>query len=324
MTERAYVTVDRAEAPRIIEVASVGNGGADVITIQDLHDTLNSNTLAAGDPDDSLENMDDDFLTDAAGKSVLGVGKLTGITETLQFAQVAFEGNYTPAEQGTATAVGTTTLTDAGATFISNNVRRGAVILNWGDRSAAEVLEVISETVLRHRSLQMGTNNDWTIGDDYSVINVIQKSVADGNLVAVEADGVTPQDPILPTFCTQVIVESDTSAAQVATSGLTPTQQEIRDALQLAPTGISAAGSIDDLLAVITANQGTQDSVLDLIRLLLQNKTVTNRESVPPRIEVYADNGTLLYTAPIFEDAAGTQPYQGTGIERRERLELVP
>ena len=61
MTERAYISVDRADSPRIVEVAALPTGSNEV-TVQDLHDTLNSNTLDAGDPD--LDNLDDDFIID--------------------------------------------------------------------------------------------------------------------------------------------------------------------------------------------------------------------------------------------------------------------
>ena len=163
MTERAYITVDRAEYPRLIEVAEIGVGGSDEVAIQDLHDTLNSNTLPAGDPDDSLDNMDDDFLINSAGKEDLGGGVKVGITSTLQNAQIAFAGNYTPAETGVATTADSsgTVLTDTGALFVTNGVQRGAVILNWDDHSVAEVLRVVGENVIEHRPLQGGSNDDW-------------------------------------------------------------------------------------------------------------------------------------------------------------------
>lgn len=308
MTERAYVTVDRADSPRLVEVASVGGGGADEISIQDLHDTLNSNTLPAGDADDSLDNMDDEALVASEGKATLGVGLETGITLSLQNAQLAFEGNYVPAQTGTATAIGTTTLTDAGATFIANGVERGAVILNWDDQGATEVLEVLSETQLRHRPFSTGIGMDWQIGDNYSIFNVIRKRVTDGNLVAVDADGITPIDSIFPTFCTQVTVELDTSAAQVATSGLTPSQQEIRDALTLPRSLAPQVDSVDELLdstpadVVAALGAASYDGVpyTDVIAMLLAMATGRIRETVigsDKQYEIFAqDNTTVLYT----------------------------
>jgi hypothetical protein len=218
MTERSYITVDRAESPRLIEVVGALSGGSDEVIIQDLHDTLNSNTLTAGDPDDSLDNMDDDFMIDSAGKEDLGGGVQVGITSTLNNAQVAFEGNYTPAQTGAATSadVSGLTLTDTSATFITNGVARGYWIINFTDQSVTEVLRVISETVLEHRILRAGINNDWSISDQYSVFEVIQKEIAGGNLVAVDDSDTFPLgddiSPVFPTFATQVITTRSASA----------------------------------------------------------------------------------------------------------------
>jgi hypothetical protein len=234
MTERAYITVDRGllgvtGIPRLFEVAAPGSGGSDILVLQDLHDTANSNTLPAGDPDDSLDNMDDDFLLDSGGKQSLGGGREVGITTTLHNSQIAFEGNYTPQQTGTATSTDApgTTLTDLSAQFQTNLVERGAVLINYTDRSVTEVLKVVSETVLIHRVLKNGIANDWTIGDAYDIFNVIQKQVNDGNLSAVLDDAPFPTgselNPIFPTFATQVVVARDVSAALIpGQSGLQP------------------------------------------------------------------------------------------------------
>ncbi len=307
MTERAYITVDRAESPRIVEVAEPGAGGSDDLIIQDLHDTLNSNTLPAGDPDDSLDNMDEPFLLDSQGKAVLSSTLNTGITAVLQNGQLAFEGNYTTAQIGTATSVDATgtSLTDLSAAFQANGVKRGAVIINFDDRSVTEVLRVNSENQLDHRILQAGIANDWTIGDNYAIFNVIQKSVGSGNVVAVDTDGVTPIDAIFPTFATQVVVEKDTSAAQVAAAGLTPSQQQIRDAQKLAPSGgVPATGSVDELLlsnpANVVAALGAElyDNVAykDVIVILLAmaNGRIKENPIGSKIFEVYEQDGTTI------------------------------
>lgn len=56
-----------------------------------------------------------------------------------------------------------------------------------------------------------------------------------------------------------------------------------------------------------------------LTRKITQNKLVTNRTS--GELEIFDDDGSALISAPIYEDADGTQPYRGQGVERRERLE---
>ena len=98
MVERAYMSVLRAESPRLIEIAAPGAGGSDEAVAQDIHDTLNSNTLPAGDPDDSLDNMDDDFMISSAGKEELGGDVEVSITSTLQNAQLFFAGEPMIAE----------------------------------------------------------------------------------------------------------------------------------------------------------------------------------------------------------------------------------
>jgi hypothetical protein len=184
------------------------------LALQDLHDTLNSNTAQASAADDSLDSMDDDPLIDSAGKEALGGGQLVGITSTLQDAQVAFAAKTTPVETGTATSadVNGTSLTDTAATFITNGVKRGAMIMNFTDQSLCEVLKVNSETQLDHRPLVEGIANDWGIGDVYKIWNVEQVNIAGGNLVALESDGVTELDPVFPTAFTQVVRTASASA----------------------------------------------------------------------------------------------------------------
>lgn len=213
MTERSYISTIWGLSPRLIEVETVTGGGADQLSIQDLHDSLKSNTLQASESDDSLESIDDDPLIESAGKEDLGDGKLVGITATLLDAQIAFKSDYTPAETGTATSadVNGTSLTDTAAGFVTNGVERGAVILNFDDRSVAEVLKVNSETQLDHRVLQNGLNDDWTSGDNYKIFNIVQKELNGGNAVGTDLIG-DPLSPIFPSAFTQVIRTSSSSA----------------------------------------------------------------------------------------------------------------
>jgi hypothetical protein len=52
---------------------------------------------------------------------------------------------------------------------------------------------------------------------------------------------------------------------------------------------------------------------------LLRNKVVTNPATGV--MTVYDDdNTTPLYTANVYEDVAGTLPFDGTGANRRDRL----
>jgi len=213
MTERSYINTIWGLSPRLIEVETVTGGGADSLSVQDLHDTLKSNTLPAGEADDSLDSLDDEPLITSAGKEPLGDGKLVGITATLLDAQIAFKSDYTPAETGTATSADAngTSLTDTAAGFLTNGVERGAVIINFDDRSVAEVLKVNSDTHLEHRVLQNGSNNDWLSGDNYQIFNIVQKELNGGNAVGKDAVG-DPLSPIFPSAFTQVIRTSSSSA----------------------------------------------------------------------------------------------------------------
>lgn len=56
-----------------------------------------------------------------------------------------------------------------------------------------------------------------------------------------------------------------------------------------------------------------------LILKILRNKTVTNPSTGV--MTVYDDDGTtVLFTANIFQDASGTTPYDGNGINLKDRL----
>ncbi len=91
----------------------------------------------------------------------------------------------------------------------------------------------------------------------------------------------------------------------------------IQNQVQVIPT--NSAG-----LIVIQSGSGlnaTQDARLKAAYDILRGKNVINRST--GEIEVYDDAGALLYTAPIYEDAAGTVPVGANSvkIDRRDRLE---
>lgn len=186
MAERSDITVDWGISPRLIEVALPSTE----VIAQDLHDTLKSNTLQAGEADDSLENMDDDPIIDSAGKENLGGGLEVGITSTLLDAQVAF-GRTAPRSTttDTVTTAGTDRCICSGATFITDGVVRGDWVLNWTDQSVSEVLQVISETELRVRtpSGMAASSDDFAVNDVITVWEVDTATLAGGNFVAEDA-----------------------------------------------------------------------------------------------------------------------------------------
>jgi len=59
--------------------------------------------------------------------------------------------------------------------------------------------------------------------------------------------------------------------------------------------------------------------LVTLLAKLARNRTVT--DPVTGTMRVYDDDGvTVLVEADLYEDVAGTQPYQGQGADRRDRL----
>ena len=72
----------------------------------------------------------------------------------------------------------------------------------------------------------------------------------------------------------------------------------------------------------VQIRQSVSGSLLDAeeMRKILQNKAVTSQAT--GRMTIYDDDGvTPFLEGDIYEDADGTIPYRGDGIERRERLE---
>ena len=129
-------------------------------------------------------------------------------------------------------------------------------------------------------------------------------TIAGGNLV-----GGLANDPVAYSAGVQVLIIQSAASTIVATTGggTSLTQQQVRDAMSLAPTLASGYPS------------GSIDQQVSLARKIAQNKMVT--DPVAGTITIYDDdNVTVLLTAPLYQDAAGTTPYSGNGADRRERL----
>jgi len=208
MAERNDISVDWAESPRIIEVAAPSQA----LEIQDLHDTLRADT-GVGFAESDLDNLDEPYLIDSAGKENLGGGVTVGITSTLQNGQVAFESRLTPTSSGSVTTPDSNgrTLEDSGATFITDGVTRGAVVINFSDQSITEVLKVLSQTQLACRVLRAGTTNQFTASDAYKIWNVVQCEISGGNLVAQD-QAAQELAPVFPTAFTQIVRTASSSA----------------------------------------------------------------------------------------------------------------
>ena len=62
-----------------------------------------------------------------------------------------------------------TTLTDAGANFVTNGVKVGHIVRNVADGNSFGVVITVAEGVLTHTKLQLGSVNDWETADAYEV-----------------------------------------------------------------------------------------------------------------------------------------------------------
>jgi len=216
MTTRTDIVVDFKRSPRIAEIAV----GSVEIIMQDYVDTIRP-------IESSFTAMSHPYLLNAEGKAVLGGGKLTGITNTEQDLKLAFNPDTTPAETGTVTTgsspptpTGEISFTDTAALFETNGVARGSMVVNFTDQSIADVIEVLSETSLTTKTLVNGIGNTFDVLDVYHVFNITQVTATGGNLVGVDSVG-DPANAVLPTAFTQVINESDVSAALISGTGVT-------------------------------------------------------------------------------------------------------
>jgi hypothetical protein len=152
-----------------------------VATIQEIHD-------AARAFEANQMELDDPILVSAGGKEDLGGGNAVAVTLSIlngwriRFAARAGPayvackitgGNLVRADPipGTATSNDAgTVLTDTNAMFASDGILEGDVLTNVDDGSTASVLTVDSETQMTHTALTGGSENDWDIGEAYSVV----------------------------------------------------------------------------------------------------------------------------------------------------------
>ena len=200
MTIIAGTIVDWTVSPRIITFPIAENSA----NVTDIQDTLL-------DLEDSEEGIVFKHLREMSGGEDLGGGVSVGFTMELQNAQLSFAARVTPLETGTITTPGTTTLIDSTATFQTNLVGRGDLVINVTDSSQCTVISVDSEIQLTTTALTGGVGNDFGSSDAYDVYDVEQCNVDGGNVVAVDSGG-SPIDSVFPTFGTQIVRTSASSA----------------------------------------------------------------------------------------------------------------
>ena len=227
MATREDVVLDFEPSPRI---AIVDSPSVEFV-VQDIVDTLRKR-------EDTFRGQTETKLINASGKEDLGGGVAVGITAELQDTQIAFEGRTAPAETGTVTTNssapignsparkdGLIELIDSNANYVSTNIQRGSLVINFTDNSVAEVYSVISPTTLITRLPSNGATNTHQIGDVYHVFNIIQCELIGGNLVGADENG-DPLTPVSPTAFTQVIRTASSSATLSSIGGAIPSAGE--------------------------------------------------------------------------------------------------
>jgi hypothetical protein len=212
--------------------------------------------------------MSHPFLASAGGKDDLGGGKLVDITMTQENVKLAFEARTTPAETGQVTTgsvaplLGEISFTDTGADFTAGNVARGSLVINFTDRSIADVVSVDSIDTLTTKTLVNGIDNTFAVADFYHVFNVTQVVVQGGNLLAVDdLDVVT--NAILPTSFSQVVVTLSSSGT---IAGLPDLEADIAAILAQTTADAQAAAVWD---ALISAHDVTSSFGEFVVRRLL-------------------------------------------------------
>jgi len=206
MASRNDLDITYNDDPRVAEVQAPS---AEII-MQDLVDTLR-------DAEYSWQGNTFKKLVNASGKEDLGGGVKVGITVAMQNLLLAFAGRTTPAETGTVTSnpgssiAGRDQFVDTSADFVTANVQRGSLVINFTDFSIADVISVDDLNTLTTKTLVNGTGNTYDVADVYHVFNIVQVSATGGNLTAVDALQATIA-AILPTAFTQVVLTSSASA----------------------------------------------------------------------------------------------------------------
>lgn len=235
--------------PRVLNVpAAHGDASA-----QEIWDTLSEEAA-------KLENLIYKKLLDrpkGGGKATIGVGKATGITVPMSNVQVQFEPQVIKVSTGsvtTADAAGET-LIDSLATFITDGVARGDLVLNTADASHSTVLRILSETSLVATPLLGGTDNQYDLTDGYEILDQVRRAITDGDVIAFDHLEAT-LNPILTAFGIDSTVELSTSPALSISSGV-PTRGEALPNFSFLM--VSSSDHISDATALTVTAQVQKD-----------------------------------------------------------------
>jgi len=272
------LTVNTQVSPRIVTVAA-----PDVtISVQEVLDLLR-------EWEDSPAQMDDPQIISAAGKEELGGGEAVGITATLLDAQLEFEARTDVLSSGTVSTQDVTgqTLTAIGATFQTDGVARGDLVINLTDGSQATVVSVTSETELLTTTLVGGVDNQYDISDSIDIYDVVQCEVSGGNLVAQNAAGSTIST-IFPSFGTQVILAKASQGTLTNTLGSGDVETAVVSALT---TNTEAE------LSGVPAASPDLHAMVQFIYMWIRNEVTQNGTTTTMK----TDAGTTLGTSATSE-----------------------
>jgi hypothetical protein len=154
--------------------------------------------------------------------------------------------------------LGEITFTDTNADFDAGNVARGSLVVNFTDRSIADVVSVDSSDTLTTRTLVNGIDNTFAVADFYHVFNVTQMVVQGGNLVAVDDLDATT-NAILPTAFSQVVVTLSSSGT---IAGLPDLEADIAAILAQTTADAQAAAVWDALISAHTVTSSFGEFVV--------------------------------------------------------------
>jgi len=255
MTTRSDITIDYTLSPRVARLAAPETN----LSLQDFVDTLRV-------AESAFQGMSYPYLISASGKEDLGDGVTVGITVQEQNCRLAFESRRTPAvDEGTVTtpsgapnAVGRYQFVDTGADFVTAGVEAGSLVINWTDRSMADVVRVINATTLEIEALVNGTDNQMEAADVYSVFNIVQVKVSAGNLTAVD-ELAAAINAVLPTAFTQVVVAQ---ASQSTIVNLSSIETDVATILSQTSSGSIGSAVWDALISAHSVTGSFGDFVV--------------------------------------------------------------
>lgn len=290
MTVLTDVSVDWNATPRVVEFGLT----VDAVTVQDIMDTLRVIEMAP-------LNMSYDILILpplTGGKQPLDVAqtKKVGLTVTLYNAKLKFATRgaqtFIRVEEGNLVAIEEDGQTFYSEPFLpSTNVN----ILYAADQSPSLVESGTSGLTPSESAALLNIEAD--VAQIQTDVGQVQLDIAsiDGNVVTINSN--------------IAAIAGDISTLQ-------------GDVAQID----AALVNIESDVGILQTDVGFIQADMALVKKILRNKKITYKSgpNVGKMVIYDDDNVTPLLVAQIWEDDAGSIPYQGSGLERQDRLDDAP